>query len=113
MRAADDLDVDLAERLDFVVLDFLAEAFAFVDFYAAYYRKGAGAFMWVLEKPVQGILVWLKGLTYESIPGKLQWFMRNPLVASAIIGQSIQAFFMDSTEQKALPRYMVEICRCT
>lgn len=67
-----------------------------------FYRKGARAFMWVLEKPVQGILGWLKGLTYESIPGKLQWFMKNPLVATAIIGQSVQAYFMTPSKQKQL-----------
>jgi len=43
------------------------------------YRRGYRAFLWLIDKPVLGFMNYMKKLFFESIPGKLKHFSKNPM----------------------------------
>ncbi|MFC1769954.1 Na(+)/H(+) antiporter subunit D [Nitrospirota bacterium] len=73
-----------------------------------FYRKGWNVFIWALNNPVLAMQRGIQSLVFDRIPGKVQWFFKNPLVASTIIAQSMQAFFMSPKKQFELRTRIAE-----
>ncbi|MBI5826378.1 MAG: hypothetical protein HZB22_01400, partial [Deltaproteobacteria bacterium] len=58
-----------------------------------FYRKGAAAFMWVLNKPFSKGLEVSYGIFFDAIPKCLVYFARNPLMMTEIIAGKILCAF--------------------
>jgi multicomponent Na+:H+ antiporter subunit D len=46
-----------------------------------FYRKGARAFVWFLDRPMSSLSGYISRAFFEVIPNSLKWFSRNPLAA--------------------------------
>ncbi|MGD2080043.1 MAG: Na(+)/H(+) antiporter subunit D, partial [Nitrospirota bacterium] len=49
-----------------------------------FYRKGAGAFMWLIQGPGGALGAALRRAAFEALPGALAWYGRNPVAALRI-----------------------------
>lgn len=58
-----------------------------------FYRKGAQAFMWVVNRPAARVAQWFSTAVFDRMPAFLAWFGRNPLAALKIGGDLILLFF--------------------
>jgi|Deesub1362A_J573_1020465.scaffolds.fasta_scaffold00004_268 multicomponent Na+:H+ antiporter subunit D len=65
-----------------------------------FYRKGAGAFMWFVEVPMSVVGNRLRKVFFESIPGSLAWFSKNPLAAVKMVSDSV-FLLLGSPQRKA------------
>ncbi len=67
-----------------------------------FYRKGARAFMWVVEGPMKRFSSVTQQALFETIPTKLKWFSLNPVAALIMARDSIYMHFGDPAQQKEL-----------
>lgn len=58
-----------------------------------FYRKGAQAFMWFINKPGSAIVQTVNKLVFDKIPTFLGWLTRNPLLALKIVRDSFLLVF--------------------
>jgi multicomponent Na+:H+ antiporter subunit D len=65
-----------------------------------FYRKGARAFMWVVNNPMARLGVWINRVAFDAIPSSLSWFSKNPLSAIKIGADTLLLRF-SREEQKA------------
>ncbi len=54
-----------------------------------FYRKGARAFMWVVDNPLAQLSNQMEKIFLDYIPRSLAWFSRNPLAAGKIASDNI------------------------
>ena len=67
-----------------------------------FYRKGARAFMWMVEGPMKRFSDVTQRALFETVPTKLKWFSLNPVGALMMAKDSIFMHFGDPTQQKKL-----------
>lgn len=66
------------------------------------YRKGAGAFLWFVDRPMAAVSGYLSGFFFGTLPSSLIWFSRNPMGALKLMSDSALLHLRDRGRKEEL-----------
>jgi multicomponent Na+:H+ antiporter subunit D len=72
-----------------------------------FYRKGARAFMWFVDRPMAWLWAGFGRISFEILPSSLGWFGRNPAAAFRIAANSVLLKFTVPEKREGL-RHRIE-----
>lgn len=69
-----------------------------------FYRKGADAFLWAVNKPMASFGAWLKRIAFDAVPSALTWASKNPLAVLKMASDTALMQCLPAEKKKAIQK---------